>query len=60
MSLDPQLQQKYDRIVFPEAVERVYSRKYFGFNVSIVKAGNIADIPNAEPDCRRQIMQWQM
>jgi hypothetical protein len=38
----------------------VYSLKFSGFDVSIVKAGNIADIPNAEPDRRRQIVQWQM
>jgi hypothetical protein len=38
----------------------MYSRKNSGLDVSIVKAGNIADIPNAEPDCRRQIVQWQM
>jgi hypothetical protein len=47
-------------MIFPVAVGRVNSRKNSGFEVSIVNAGNIADIPNAEPDCRRQIVQWQM
>jgi hypothetical protein len=41
-------------------VGRVNSRKQSGFAVSIVKAGNMAEIPNAEPDWRRQIVQWQM
>jgi hypothetical protein len=41
-------------------VGRVYSRKQSGFAVSIVKVGNIAEIPKAEPDWRRHIVQWQM
>ena len=60
MSLDPLNLQKRHRTVLPVAIGRVYSRKHSGFDVSIVKAGNIADILNAEPDCRRHIVQWQM
>lgn len=47
-------------MVFPDAVGRLYSCKQSAFSVSIGDAGNMAEMPKAEPDWRRQMVQWQM
>jgi hypothetical protein len=57
ISREPHLAQKKECMVNPEAAVRVHLPRSPGSFGVIVNAGNIADKPKAEPDCRLHSVQ---